>query len=250
MPYGFYLTSLWALLELGGMVASESSHLHKNTQLAFIPINFKLCGKKWSFSCGATRLHPFISSVSRPCDWFPTCYLCDAPQVSVFFCCLISTCPHIYALCCNAVVKYHPCNPFCSLIHCVFHELWPRRVPIRAIPIKSDMKTNSEPLRLLAEQPFVPSNRKRLHAPVALGYLNNSLRCVDTTVPVSCACATFLSVCTAEIRKWITEERYLGGAGEAELRGATWGQLCVQQSQFLINRHVECDDWIRVDGMW
>lgn len=96
MPYGFYLTSLWALLELGGMVASESSHLHKNTQLAFIPINFKLCGKKLSFSCGATRLHPCISSVSRPCDWFPTCYLCDAPQVSVFFCCLISTRPHTH----------------------------------------------------------------------------------------------------------------------------------------------------------
>lgn len=67
-------------------------------------------------------------------------------------------------------------------------------------------KWHSEPSWLLAEQAFVPGHGKRLHAPIALGHLNNSLRCVDMTVPVSCVCVAFLSVCTAEIRKCIIEE--------------------------------------------
>lgn len=38
------------------------------------------------------------------------------------------------------------------------------------------------------------------------------------------------------------------GAGEVELRGATRGQLHVQQSELPKNRHVECNGGIRVDG--
>lgn len=43
--------------------------------------------------------------------------------------------------------------------------------------IRNENEWHSELQRQLAEQRFVPGNRKRLHAPAALGCFNNSLRC-------------------------------------------------------------------------
>lgn len=61
MPNGSYLQSLWTLLELGGgWFASESSHFTKPLNWDFIPINFKLCGKKLIF---LLRCHP-------PSSWY------------------------------------------------------------------------------------------------------------------------------------------------------------------------------------
>lgn len=94
---------------------------------------------------------------------------------------------------------------------------------ITTIPIKSDMRTNyifvkskwmSDPQWPLPGQPCCSRNRKRLCALLALGNLNNSLRCADAIGPATCVRAVYLTVCTEEIRMWIRDKRF---------RGETWG---------------------------
>lgn len=196
-------------------------------------------------------------------DFHPVTFssgICDvqtALLLPVFFCRLVSTPPHVHALYYNHGNKYDLCNPFrphepllivISLNYAVHGARWTPghyRVAITAITIKSDMRTNyifvqskwlSDLQWLLPDQPFLSRKRKRLHAPLALGNLNNSLRCADAIGPATCVCAVYLTVCTEEIRTWIADKRYLREAWGAEQRGATRGQLPAQEWQLLPRR--------------
>lgn len=161
-----------------------------------------------------------------------------------FFCCVMSTPPHVHALYYNRGNKYDLCNPFrphdplfivISLTHTG------ARWTLGSLPShyynhfnKSDRRTNyifvqsewvSDLQWLLPDQPFRSRNRKRLYAPLALGNLNNSLRCVDAIGPATCVCAVYLTVCTEEIRTWITDKSYLREAWGAE-RGNPGSTTC------------------------
>lgn len=205
MPYGSSLQSLWARAELEGKCfSSESSHLHKTAAL-HLSLLILICVNEKRRNLSA-RLHLDVGI-----RW---------AHHRIDF--------HLPALVC-LVLPYansptHTCTlmQYWDLISPEEPNLLPRSLrfqelrPLRSHhhshdnQIRNKNQCHSKLQRQLAEQCFVPGNRKRLH--VALGCFNNSLRFVDTAVPVSCGCAAFLSA-FKEIRTRITEESYLRGAG-------------------------------------
>lgn len=112
------------------------------------------------------------------------------------------------------------------------HQIISTKATITAITIQSDMRTNyifvqtkwlPDMQRLLPDQPFLSRKRKRLYAPLALGNLNNSLRCADAIGSATCVCAVYLTVCSEEIRTWITDKRYHREPwGEWSREGQPW----------------------------
>lgn len=109
---------------------------------------------------------------------------------------------------------------------------------ITTILIKSDMRANyifvkskwmCDPQWPLPGQPCCSRNRKRLCALLALGNLNNSLRCVDAIGPATCVRAVYLTVCIEEIRMWIRDKRFCGEAWGAE-GGNPGSTICLRMT--------------------
>lgn len=162
---------------------------------------------------------------------------CQRSCFPSFLCCLMSTPPHVHALYHNHGSKYDLCNPFrphdplfivISFTHSAHRRRWTPghyQASITTIPIKSDMRANyifvkskwmSDPQWPLPGQPCCSRNWKRLCALLALGNLNNSLRCVHAIGPATCVRAVYLTVCIEEIRMWIRDKRFRGEAWGAE----------------------------------
>lgn len=116
----------------GGMVCLRKLSPQQNLSTCILSLFISNCvGGKNSFSCAAT---PFILVSVWWADQISSLLPLWCTSGFRIFGCLISTCPHICALC-KAVVKYHLCNPFCSLVHCVFMNFDPAESP--AEPLQS-----------------------------------------------------------------------------------------------------------------
>lgn len=241
MPYGSSLQSLWARAELEGKCfSSENSHLHKTiATLAFEFISICVNEKRRSLSA-CLYLDVGIRWAHHRIDFHPLAVVC------------LFVLPYVNS-------PTHTCTllQYWDLISPEEPTLLPRSLSLQELrplrshhhshdnQIRNENKWHSELRRQLAEQRFVPGNRKPLH--VALGCFNNSLRCVDTAVPVSCGCADFLSACKEEIRTRITEESYLRGGwiGRAEK-----DKLGSTTCPTITTPHKETWEWTRGAPLW